>query len=125
MTADKTPHPVRDPAPGPAVILSLPALWEAVTNRMNREGMVHQTTFLRKKAGAPDLKALCDVTGLDRSSVSNLARKAAAGHTITSQRGGLSVNADLTLTTWAQGSVAAYGTVVRDMSHRRDTDPEN
>lgn len=101
MTDPVKPFPVRDPAPGPVVILDLPALWAAVEREMTRRGMT-------------ELKALAELTGLDRNTVGRVRARAGRGEIVHGQRGGLNVNAYLTLASFvANGRNAAHGKELR------------
>jgi hypothetical protein len=110
MTDDTTTttYPVRDPAPGPAVILDLPRLWEAVENEARRRSMIHHTS------GAVQLKQIADATGLDRTTLGRIRTAAEAGRVVTGQRGGINVNAALTLMSFARnGRNADFGRELR------------
>lgn len=146
MTDTRPRYPVRDPAPGPAVILDLPKLWAAVTAQMDVRGM---TT----------MKQLSEMTGLDRNTLGRTKARAEGrfcrhgaavvwgkahqeeenseaeptyrwehhvpgsdddrtpcddpdphvGQIVHGQRGGLNVNAFLTLVTFAHAHRADYG----------------
>lgn len=95
MTTDNhttTPRfPVRPPAPGPAVVLDLPALWQAVREAMEGYGMT-------------EIKQLSEITGVDRTSLGRIRRRAEAGDVHQGQRGGVNVNAYLTLAAFAAGT---------------------
>lgn len=91
--------PTRPPALGPAVILDLPALWRDVEEAMRAMGMPTNA-----RTGRPEIKSLCDLTGLDRNTVGRI-RKVADNNTHTQgQRGGINVNAYLTLAAFAAGT---------------------
>jgi hypothetical protein len=99
--------PVRDPAPGPAVILDLPRLWVQVEDEMLRRGMT-------RKNGDPELKQLADLTGLDRNTLGRTRAAARNNKIVEGQRGGLNVNAYLTLVSFTQnGRAAAFGRELR------------
>jgi hypothetical protein len=94
-----TTFPTRPPAAGPAVVLDLPALWRDVEERMRAMGILENP-----RTGRPEIKALCDLTGLDRNTVGRI-RKVADNNTHTQgQRGGINVNAYLTLLAFAGGT---------------------
>lgn len=100
-------YPVRDPAPGPCVILDLPRLWAAVEAEMVRRGMT-------RKNGTPELKQLAELTGLDRNTLGRTRARAQANEIVEGQRGGLNVNAYLTLVSFAiNGRAPAYGRELR------------
>lgn len=103
MTDTAHPYPVRDPAPGPAVVLDLPKLWAAVLAEMDRRGM---TT----------VKELSDLTGLDRNTLGRIRKNALAGQVVTGQRGGVNVNAMLTLHAFVGRRVGEYGRTVRNVT---------
>jgi len=104
----RRPFPVRDPAPGPAVILDLPRLWAAVEREARRRGMVHHTT------GEVELKAIADATGIDRSTIGRIRTRAVRGEIPTGQRAGINVNAAWTLVSFAHdGRAAAFGKELR------------
>jgi hypothetical protein len=86
-------YPVREPAPGPCVVLDLPKLWQAVTDEMQRRGWT-------------ELKQVADATGVDRTTIGRIRRRAATGVITEGQRGGVNVNAYLTLAAFANGGVA-------------------
>lgn len=86
-----TTTPSRPPAPGPAVILDLPVLWAAVEARMQSLNMTQ-------------IKELCEATGLDRGTVGRIRNRAREGQIVRGQRGGISVNAYLTLSAFAAGT---------------------
>lgn len=100
-------HPVREPAPGPAVILDMPALYAAVRAEMDARGYRHG-------------KQVCDDTGIDRNTIGRFFQRGAAGTLVEGQRGGLNVNAYLTLVTWLHdaGVIADYGRALRRMPLR-------
>lgn len=103
-----SPFPVRPPAPGPALVLDLTALWRDVEAAMEAAGMP-----TNPKDGRPQLKALCDATGLDRNTVGRIRRIADSGKHTQSQRGGVNVNAFLTLAAFAGGTrLATNGLLV-------------
>lgn len=110
MTTNPTttsPYPVRDPAPGPAVTLDLPRLWAAVEQEMLRRGMVNSK-------GTPELKQLADLVGLDRNTLGRVRQRAVNNEIVTGQRGGINVNAYLTLAAFAaNGRNTPYGRDVR------------
>jgi hypothetical protein len=101
MTTDNTTprFPVRPPAPGPAVVLDLPALWSAVEERMSREKIT-------------ELKQLSEHTGVDRTSLGRIRSRARAGDVHQGQRGGVNVNAYLTLVAFVAGSITQTGMTV-------------
>lgn len=103
MTTDNnttTPRfPVRPPAPGPAIVLDLPALWAAVREAMDTNGMT-------------EIKQLSERTGVDRTSLGRIRRRAEAGDIHQGQRGGISVNAYLTLAAFAAGTDMARFTTI-------------
>lgn len=103
MTDTTHPYPVRDPASGPAVVLDLPKLWEAVLAEMDRRGM---TT----------VKELSDLTGLDRNTLGRIRKNALAGQIVTGQRGGINVNAMLTLHAFVGRRVGDFGRPVRNIT---------
>lgn len=105
---DTHPYPVRDPAPGPAVILDLPKLWQDVTAEMDRRGM---TT----------VKQLSETTGLDRNTLGRTKARAEAGQVVRGQRGGLNVNAFLTLATFVHANLAEYGRWARSATAVTDS----
>jgi hypothetical protein len=81
------------------VVLDLPALWRDVEETMQALGMPTSA-----RTGRPEIKALCDLTGLDRNTLGRI-RKAADNNTHTQgQRGGINVNAYLTLAAFASGT---------------------
>jgi hypothetical protein len=92
MTNPTPRFPVRPPAPGPAVVLDLPALWSAVEERMSREEIT-------------EIKQLSELTGIDRTSLGRIRRRAQAGDVHQGQRGGVNVNAYLTLAAFVAGSI--------------------
>jgi hypothetical protein len=107
VTDATRPYPVRDPAPGPCVILDLPRLWAAVEAEMLRRGMT-------RKNGTPELKQLADLVGLDRNTLGRVRAAARNNKIVEGQRGGLNVNAYLTLTSFVNnGRAAAYGRELR------------
>lgn len=103
MTDTAHRYPVRDPAPGPAVVLNLPKLWADVLAEMNRRGM---TT----------VKELSDLTGLDRNTLGRIRKNANAGQIVAGQRGGVNVNALLTLHAFVGRRVGTYGLTVRNVT---------
>lgn len=149
MTDTAHPYPVRDPAPGPAVVLDLPRLWVDVLAEMEWRGM---TT----------VKELADLTGLDRNTLGRIRKHASShycrhggiverrdgqwrhvpdqnddtdtpcddpapniGQIVVGQRGGVNVNAFLTLHTFVGRRVGTYGRVVRFVTNLTDLDDED
>lgn len=108
MTDQTRPtFPVREPAPGPAVVLDLPRLWRAVEAEARRRSMVHAS-------GAVELKQIADATGVDRSTLGRIRNRANAGEIVQGQRGGINANAVLTLVSFAHnGRAAAFGQELR------------
>jgi len=94
-----TTFPTRPPAAGPAVVLDLPALWRDV-----EETMQAMDVPINPRTGRPELKFLCDLTGLDRNTVGRIRRAADNGTHTQGQRGGINVNAYLTLAAFAAGT---------------------
>lgn len=112
MSESPSKYPVRDPAPGPAVILDLVKLWTAVEAEMSDRGLT-------------ELKQLSDLTGIDRNTLGRIRRRAHAGEVITGQRGGINTNAVLTLVTFTGRQLADYGRWARGpQSAITDTTPE-
>jgi hypothetical protein len=100
MTTNPT-YPVRPSAPGPCVILDLPRLWEAVLAEMDRRDLT-------------ELKQVSDLTGVDRNTLGRIRKRALAGEVVEGQRGGINVNAYLTLVSFAHnGRSAAFGHELR------------
>lgn len=110
MTA--TTYPNREPAPGPAVVLDQPALYKAVRAHMDAEGFRHA-------------KEVSDATGIDRNTIGRFLARGRAGTIVTGQRGGLNVNAFLTLVAWVGDPArpASYGKTIRTMP--RPTEQES
>lgn len=99
-TPTTTPrYPVRPAAPGPAIVLDLPKLWAAVRATMGDYGMT-------------EIKQLSERTGVDRTSLGRIRRRAEAGDIHQGQRGGISVNAYLTLAAFAAGTDMVHFTKV-------------
>lgn len=94
-----TTFPTRPPAAGPAVVLDLPALWRDVEETMRDMDMP-----TNPRTGRPEIKALCDLTGLDRNTVGRIRRVADNDSHTQGQRGGINVNAYLTLAAFAAGT---------------------
>lgn len=98
--------PVRPPAPGPAAVLDLPRLWTDVAAEMVARNMTHPD-------GTPELKQLADLTGLDRNTLGRIRKRGEAGGVTPGQRGGINVNAALTLISFVGHTLADYGMWVR------------
>jgi hypothetical protein len=96
MTDDTAPrYPVRPPAPGPAVVLDLVGLWEAVEEEMSARDMTQ-------------LKELSDLTGIDRNTLGRVRARAQHGERLIGQRGGINTNAVLTLATFVGHRLANH-----------------
>ena len=102
MTDNAPTYPTRDPAPGPCIVLDLPALWTAVEAEMQRRGMT-------------EVKQLSEITGIDRNTLGRARKRAHDGVITFGQRGGLNVNAFLTLAQFAiNGYPVDYGRELRN-----------
>lgn len=106
--------PIRPPAPGPAIVLNLPALWRAVRDQMDHDGLT-------------EIKQLSERTGVDRTSLGRIRRRAENGDVHQGQRGGVNVNAYLTLAAYAAGTNltgtgkivgAPFGTSADHLTHQ-------
>lgn len=105
------PYPVREPAPGPSIVLDLPRLWAAVEREMDRRGLT-------------EMKQLSELVGIDRNTLGRARRRARAGEIAAGQRGGLNVNAYLTLAAFANnGYRTEYGRELRNIPRHTTGEP--